>query len=75
MVAASLKRRFGCMYVCLCNAVTDRQVRDVACGQNCSVSGLYRLLGVQPKCGKCVPTVREILSEKDGPQPGGCAFA
>jgi bacterioferritin-associated ferredoxin len=51
------------MYVCLCNAVTDGQVRAVACGQDCSVAGLYRLLGVQPKCGKCVPTVRDILGE------------
>ena len=64
------------MYICLCNAVTDRQIRAVATGQDCSVAGLYRLLGVQPKCGKCVPTVRDILSEQanDGPAVG-CAFA
>jgi bacterioferritin-associated ferredoxin len=50
------------MYVCLCNALTDRDVRS-QCEECCSstVAMIYRSLGTRPKCGKCVPLVREIL--------------
>ena len=51
------------MYVCLCNGFTDRQVRGVAPNVKCSAAGVYRALGVRPQCGKCVPTVREILRD------------
>lgn len=49
------------MYLCICNAITDQQARlhDTALG--CSVAAFYRALGVKPKCGKCVPLVRELL--------------
>ncbi|WP_229743928.1 (2Fe-2S)-binding protein [Aliidongia dinghuensis] len=51
------------MYVCLCNAFTDRQVRAVCPAAGSSAAAVYCALGVRPKCGKCVPTVREILDE------------
>jgi len=51
------------MYVCLCNGFTDRHVRaarDAAAG---CVSGVYSALCCAPRCGKCVPMVRDILRE------------
>ncbi|HSY79619.1 MAG TPA: (2Fe-2S)-binding protein [Verrucomicrobiae bacterium] len=48
------------MYLCICNAITDRQARSHR-SASCSVAAFYRALGVKPKCGKCVPLVREIL--------------
>jgi bacterioferritin-associated ferredoxin len=51
------------MYVCLCNAFTDRQVRALAVQVAGSAAAVYRCLGVQPKCGKCVPTVRRMVRE------------
>jgi bacterioferritin-associated ferredoxin len=49
------------MYVCLCNAITDRQI-DAHCeGGAASVAMVYRALGVMPQCGKCVPFVRQRL--------------
>ena len=51
------------MYVCLCNAFTDRQVRAVCPAAGSSTAAVYCALGVRPICGKCVPTVREILAE------------
>jgi bacterioferritin-associated ferredoxin len=65
------------MYVCLCNGVTDKQVRAVHGGTGCSAASVYRSLGVQPKCGKCVPVVRQILREIGGATdgPAGEAFA
>ncbi len=58
------------MYVCVCNAITDREVRASAACDACTVSGIYRALGRQPKCGKCVPLVRQLLRQvTEIPQP------
>jgi len=51
------------MYLCICNAITDRQARSHR-GASCSVAAFYRALGVKPKCGKCVPLVREMLDAR-----------
>lgn len=50
------------MYVCLCNALTERDVRAKS-GEGCSVEMIYRSLGCEPQCGKCVPFVRQMLGE------------
>jgi bacterioferritin-associated ferredoxin len=50
------------MYICVCNALTDRDLRPHAAG-GCSVSMVYRACGCQPQCGKCVPLVRQMLRE------------
>jgi bacterioferritin-associated ferredoxin len=50
------------MYVCICNAISDRQARSHTDSAGCSVAAFYRALGVKPKCGKCVPAVREMLA-------------
>jgi bacterioferritin-associated ferredoxin len=54
------------MYVCLCNAITDRDFRAHAAHPECagcSVSAVYRSLGKKPQCGKCVPFVRQLLRQ------------
>ena len=51
------------MYICLCNALTDRDVRAKSTQAGCSVAALYRSLGCEPQCGKCVPFVRQMLRE------------
>jgi bacterioferritin-associated ferredoxin len=51
------------MYLCICNAITDRQARSQT-ATSCSVAAFYRALGVKPKCGKCVPQVREMLDSR-----------
>jgi bacterioferritin-associated ferredoxin len=60
------------MYVCLCNAITDREFRIHAVDENPTVSAIYRSLGATPRCGKCVPYVRQLLRkvvEIPHPQP------
>jgi len=51
------------MYVCICNALTERSVaaaiRDRAPG---TVSGVYAACGAQPQCGKCAPDMADLLS-------------
>jgi len=51
------------MYVCLCNGLTDRDLRPHTVGGTCTVSMVYRACGCRPQCGKCVPFVRQMLRE------------
>jgi bacterioferritin-associated ferredoxin len=51
------------MYVCLCNAITDRDFRAHCDGEATSVAMVYRALGAMPQCGKCVPFVRQMLRQ------------
>jgi bacterioferritin-associated ferredoxin len=51
------------MYICLCNALTDRDIGSHLAGGACSVAMVYRACGCRPQCGKCVPFVREMLRQ------------
>jgi bacterioferritin-associated ferredoxin len=51
------------MYICLCNAITDRDVRAQNTDGCCSVAMVYRALGCEPQCGKCAPYIRQILRQ------------
>lgn len=51
------------MYVCLCNMITDREFRAHAAQDDCTVSTVYRSLGSQPRCGKCVPFVKQLVEQ------------
>jgi bacterioferritin-associated ferredoxin len=59
------------MYVCLCNRVTDRQVRAQAAGGNCTLGSVHSALGISPKCGKCLPMIRDIVREHQGQSGSG----
>ena len=53
------------MYVCLCNKVTDRQIRDAA-RRGCSrLNDLRSELGVASCCGSCGDMAQEILDEQN----------
>ena len=49
------------MYVCLCHGFTDRDVRRCAGAGSATVAEVYKALGHVPRCGKCVPTVCELV--------------
>jgi bacterioferritin-associated ferredoxin len=51
------------MYVCLCNAITDRDLRRHTAGEDCSVAMVYRSLGCEVQCCKCVPFARQLLRQ------------
>ena len=51
------------MYVCICNAVTDRQIRKAIDQGASSLHDLKRELGVASCCGKCAATACRILDE------------
>jgi bacterioferritin-associated ferredoxin len=48
------------VFVCLCNALTDRDICQAA--EACSkVADVYRCCGCEPECNKCVPYVRDAV--------------
>jgi bacterioferritin-associated ferredoxin len=55
------------MFVCLCNALTDRQVRDAAMAGADRPSQIYGACGCDVQCGNCAPTLRKIVNEAAAP--------
>lgn len=51
------------MYICLCNAITESQVRACAREGACSLTDLECRLGVGAGCGRCRPAATELLDE------------
>lgn len=52
------------MVVCVCNAIRERDVRQVARAGATSACQAYRALGRQAKCGQCVPFARAIIASE-----------
>lgn len=50
------------MYVCLCHAVTDRQIRDAVESGCTSMRDLRNELGVATQCGRCACHARDVLN-------------
>ncbi len=51
------------MYVCICKAVTDREIRNAVQDGARTVRALRKQLGCTGQCGKCKQQVREIRDE------------
>jgi len=52
------------MYICVCNAITERQVRESVAAGAASLTDLQFDLGVATCCGCCAQTAQDYL-------PGG----
>jgi bacterioferritin-associated ferredoxin len=50
------------MYVCLCNAVSDRDLERAAASGCRSFREVQALTRVSTCCGRCEPTAREIVA-------------
>ncbi|MFM8331660.1 MAG: (2Fe-2S)-binding protein [Candidatus Methylumidiphilus sp.] len=50
------------MYICICKAVTDGQIREAIRQGACTRRELVQCLSVGRDCGKCNADVRELLS-------------
>ena len=49
------------MYVCLCNGLTESQIRAAARAGAASVDEAYRRLGGEPVCRCCVETAEAVI--------------
>lgn len=51
------------MYICLCNAITETDIRTCADEGACSLRDLEHCLGVGSGCGRCRAAAKEVLLE------------
>ncbi len=54
------------MYICICKAVTDRQIREAAQGGARTLRDLRRDLGVTADCGRCASCAHACLRDVHG---------
>jgi bacterioferritin-associated ferredoxin len=51
------------MYICVCQAVSDQQIRIAVCKGACSMRDLCKDLGVATRCGRCRSHAEALLQE------------
>jgi len=51
------------VYVCICNGVTDRQIREVAAAGCRGVAELTMRTGCGASCGSCLEAAAQLLDE------------
>jgi bacterioferritin-associated ferredoxin len=54
------------MYVCLCEGVTDGQIRDAIYEGCCSYRDVRASLGLASQCGKCACLAKQVVRETLG---------
>lgn len=58
------------MFVCVCNAVTDREIRDLARRGVDSLEELRMLTGCSDCCGQCADEAEAVLVSVTAPAHG-----
>lgn len=63
------------MYICLCNAVTERQIQDTVAAGASSLTDLQAQLGVATCCGCCADLATSFLDAHSENQLSAAAGA
>jgi len=59
------------MYICICSAITDRQIRAAVAAGATSLEDVSMQLGVGAGCGCCREAAQQIV--RDAACAGGCS--
>jgi bacterioferritin-associated ferredoxin len=51
------------MYICICNAITDKQINKAQSQGYTTMSQITQHLGVGDCCGGCIPAAKELLND------------
>lgn len=57
------------MYICICNALKDRELAAAARNDARSVADVFRRCGKKPQCGRCLPDVAQIIEDERAATP------
>ena len=49
------------MYICVCNAIKERDIKRALESGVQTVSGIYRFLNRSPQCGTCAPFILKLM--------------
>ena len=55
------------MYVCLCNAIKESEVRDLARAGARTADGIYAALGCEPHCSTCTEYLQQMIDAESAP--------
>ena len=58
------------MIVCVCNAITEKEVREAAGKGARTPEAAYAAYDCEPQCGCCLDYAQEIIDEELGRKPG-----
>ncbi len=62
------------MYVCICNALKDKELEAAARDNSGTVADVFRRCGRKPQCGKCLPEIAQMIEDaRDFGQPSALA--
>ena len=62
------------MYICVCNALTDKQVESAITSGCRRPNDIYSQCGTKPQCGRCAERMLELLEATDN-QPVASAHS
>ncbi|HYI42559.1 MAG TPA: (2Fe-2S)-binding protein [Sphingomicrobium sp.] len=51
------------MIVCVCNAITEVELRELACTGSRTPEDAYAVLGHEPQCGSCLCYAQSLMDE------------
>ncbi len=51
------------MYICICNALSDRELMDAVAEGHGSVDDVYRACGAERQCGSCAEEIAEMMRD------------
>ena len=63
------------LYLCLCRAISDRDVAALARAGICTVAQVFKAKGTMPNCGSCIHHIRNALDEARADCPAEMAAA
>jgi len=52
------------MYICICNAIRETELRAAALGHDGDAEATYATLGKRPNCGQCLGRAGEIINSE-----------
>jgi bacterioferritin-associated ferredoxin len=56
-------RRRPEVFVCICNALNDRTVRDIVSTGSATPAAIHRAAGCRPQCGRCLTDMAEMIDD------------
>jgi len=57
------------MIICLCNRITEKEVREAARSGSRTPEAAYASLGCEPQCGCCLDYAQEVIDDEPRKRP------
>jgi bacterioferritin-associated ferredoxin len=55
------------MYVCLCEAISDRDIKQLMSDGATTVAEIMQCTGAGSRCGSCIGEITRMVEERRGP--------